>query len=189
MFSYSRSKNGFGYFYCKRQVCNDEIHTNSLKLVLSPWNIDKYTFVDENHVFFNKYPCLLSKDGKSSFSAEQLFLYEKARYHKLDVLQNQIVSCDECELTNLDKDIKITTEWYDKRIEIMQNVLKCKFEQCKQFRKELQGKDSIFICEKNERFWSCGLPKSLTTVTKSTQFPGQNQLDKLLENMNTQSNI
>jgi hypothetical protein len=37
MFSYTQSRNGFGYFYCKRMVCDDGIHTHPLALVLSPW--------------------------------------------------------------------------------------------------------------------------------------------------------
>jgi hypothetical protein len=37
-YSYKQLKTGFSYFYCKRKVLNDGIHTEPLDLVLSPFN-------------------------------------------------------------------------------------------------------------------------------------------------------
>ena len=37
MFTYSRQRVGFNYFYCKQKVKNDGIHTSPLDLVLSPF--------------------------------------------------------------------------------------------------------------------------------------------------------
>ena len=36
IFTYEQRRNGFTYFYCKRKVCEDGIHTEPLDIVLNP---------------------------------------------------------------------------------------------------------------------------------------------------------
>ena len=47
IFTYSQSKIGFNYFYCKRQVLMDGISTEPLEVTLTPW---------ENEVFLVEKP-------------------------------------------------------------------------------------------------------------------------------------
>ena len=39
MFTYSQTKIGFNYFYCKRRVQDDCITTKPLNITLSPWEV------------------------------------------------------------------------------------------------------------------------------------------------------
>ena len=48
-FTYQQTKGGLSYFYRKRQVMSDGIHTKPLNIALSPWPHRELEVVDENH--------------------------------------------------------------------------------------------------------------------------------------------
>ena len=49
IFTYQQSKGGLSYFYCKREVMADGIHTKPLNISLSPWRRRQVELVDETH--------------------------------------------------------------------------------------------------------------------------------------------
>ena len=49
IFTYQQSKGGLSYFYCKREVMADGIHTKPLKITLTPWSQRQLELVDETH--------------------------------------------------------------------------------------------------------------------------------------------
>ena len=49
IYTYQQSKTGLSYFYCKRQVQDDGIHTKPLDIVLSPWPDRQVDVVDDKH--------------------------------------------------------------------------------------------------------------------------------------------
>ena len=49
IYTYQQTKTGLSYFYCKRQVLNDGVHTKPLDIVLSPWPERQVDVVDANH--------------------------------------------------------------------------------------------------------------------------------------------
>ena len=49
IFTYQQSKGGLSYFYCKREVLPDGIHTKPLDITLSPWIPREVEIVDNTH--------------------------------------------------------------------------------------------------------------------------------------------
>ena len=49
IYTYQQSKGGLSYFYCKREVMNDGIHTKPLHITLTPWLPRDLEIVDQNH--------------------------------------------------------------------------------------------------------------------------------------------
>ena len=49
IYTYQQTKGGLGYFYCKREVMSDGIHTKPLNITLIPWPHREVEVVDKNH--------------------------------------------------------------------------------------------------------------------------------------------
>ena len=49
VYTYQQTKGGLSYFYCKREVLPDGIHTRPLTITLSPWPPREVEVVDQNH--------------------------------------------------------------------------------------------------------------------------------------------
>ena len=49
IYTYQQTKAGLGYFYCKREVMSDGIHTKPLDITLTPWPYREVEMVDKNH--------------------------------------------------------------------------------------------------------------------------------------------
>ena len=51
VYTYEQEKIGLSYFYCKRRVLLDGIHTEPLSITLCPWEVEpREIILDENHV-------------------------------------------------------------------------------------------------------------------------------------------
>ena len=49
IYTYQQTKGGLSYFYCKRKVMPDGVHTEPLDIILTPWPRREIEVVDENH--------------------------------------------------------------------------------------------------------------------------------------------
>ena len=49
IYTYEQQRSGISYFYCKRIVLSDGVHTKPLDVILSPWDDTKYDVVDATH--------------------------------------------------------------------------------------------------------------------------------------------
>ena len=49
IYTYQQSKAGLSYFYCKREVLQDGVHTRPLSITLTPWPPREVEVVDPNH--------------------------------------------------------------------------------------------------------------------------------------------
>ena len=58
IYTYQQSKGGLSYFYCKREVLPDGVHTKPLYITLTPWPPREVEVVDQNH------PWSLEKEHK-----------------------------------------------------------------------------------------------------------------------------
>ena len=61
LFTYEQRRAGIGNFYCKRELV-DNIHTKPLDLVLSPWEENQCTVIEEDELS-PEYPFQFSVDG------------------------------------------------------------------------------------------------------------------------------
>ena len=183
MFTYTQSRNGFGYFYCKREVSADGIHTKPLNMELTPWEDYNTLPFYGNKVLSNSYQHPIYKGSKWFHCNDQAFAYEKAIHHnQADLAQNVLDSENGFQSIQLVKHIILDTTWYDKRVDVMTDILKRKFESCEKFRIALQntGNQILVFADKYIKFWGCGLDHTMVKLTDPAKFPGQNQLGVLL---------
>lgn len=184
MFSYTQSKDGFGYFYCKREVCSNGINTVPLNVKLCPWpdhNIS--AFQGDKDPLSNMYFCEIHSEGKIWHSSEQFYLYKKAIHHDAhDIADKILQTSNGYQMKVISKDIKTKYSWYDIRVEVMEQILELKLENSLEFRRKLaNSNDKLLVySDKYDKFWGCGLEKSVACVTDPQKFPGQNQLGQLL---------
>ena len=139
MCTYDQTKIGFNYFYCKREVLEDGIHTKPLSLVLSPWKYDILLVNEMHKPLSNLYHCeLVSDSNQKFFSAEQFYLYLFAEFCGNDSLKEKLIQCSEAiELRSMLSEITEPKEWLDVKVEKMAYVLRHKFNQCVEFRNDL----------------------------------------------------
>lgn len=187
MFSYTQSKNGFGYFYCKREVHPNGIDTKPLGLTLCPWvDYNVLAFQGDKDPLSNMYPCKIHYEGKTWHSSEQIYLYKKAKHHDAHDIADRIEqSRNGYQAKKISKNIQTKYSWYDVRVEAMEQILEMKYRQCDRFKEALRASGNKLLVEANkyDKFWGSGLDKNLVFLTDPKQFPGQNQLGQLLMNL------
>ena len=49
IYTYEQTKGGLSYFYCKRMVMDDGIHTKPLNITLTPWPLRQLEVVEKDH--------------------------------------------------------------------------------------------------------------------------------------------
>ena len=71
MYTYEEKRQGLSYFYCKRKVSADGVHTSPLAITLSPWGESKVDIIDDTHPWSLTTPRDLHINGRqySSLSA------------------------------------------------------------------------------------------------------------------------
>ena len=62
--TYEQTKRALSYFYCKRRVLDDGIHTKPLNIVLCSWPDKNYDTVDSNHTWSLTKPLVLCANQK-----------------------------------------------------------------------------------------------------------------------------
>ena len=78
IYTYEQQKSGLAYFYCKREVLQDGIHTQPLKITLSPWKTQVLDIVGENHPW--------------SMTKQQPFVLNGVTYHTLAAVCQEAMS-------------------------------------------------------------------------------------------------
>ena len=63
MYTYEQERTGVSWFYCKRQVLEDGVHTVPLDITLSPWDQRDVMVVGEDHEWSLSAPRELIVDG------------------------------------------------------------------------------------------------------------------------------
>ena len=186
MFTYTQRRDGFGYFYCKREVCEDGVNTNPIDMILSPWPDYNVSIFSEKHPLSNSYYQPIMKNARQFHCIDQAFAYEKAIHHNESEISREVLECENgIDCIKLVKDIKLNEMWYDRIIEVMTNLLQLKFNRCKQFRNQLlnSGNKMFVNANKCDKFWGCGLDSTIAELTSPKKYPGQNQLGLLLSDL------
>lgn len=185
--TYEQTKKGFTYFYVKRQVQQDGVHTQPLSIVLNPLNNDHIIYIDGHSPLSNHHTTCI-KNGFDEFEhdilsfhcAEQMYLYVMADFHSNIPLQDEIKETSN-PFSFLSKKFEIEIEdgWYlicdDKMFEIL--LLKWLWDSS--FREALDNDKTLIVCGR-EGYWTCGLSLRLARVTKESEYPGNNRLGQML---------
>ena len=184
MFTYSQTRVGFNYFYCKRKILNDGIHTSPLDLVLSPWpDFNRHVFVYKPHdPLCNAHPFTLTVRNLNFVSVDHYLVFSLVKFHQgeeqASVVQGETTWS---QIVKYKKDINVTLSWYVKLEELLEDVLNLKYDQCQAFKNSLVSLHTVEIVYADvDRFLGCGMPYKVAVLTPSQKYPGRNILGNIL---------
>ena len=149
MFTYSQTKIGFNYFYCKREVQDDGITTRPSNITLSPWERDTLVVSEVQDPLSNLYYSHMRVHALSYHSIEQMFYHLLAKHYKNDTLSETILKeTDPLNVfSHLDQTFISKTRNELIKKDIMQLCVSEKFRQCQTFQDRLESVNgkAIFI--------------------------------------------
>lgn len=187
MYTYTQSRVGFSYFYCKREVLPDGVRTKPLNITLSPWNLQERVIFDgEWEPFSPNYKYRLIYDGKEFYSSEQMFNYRCALSHNRIYICNGIESCvNSHELNRCMKKFKMSPRWLEIRNEIMMEIITLKMRQVNEVRQALSqsiSKPLVYAC-RNDCYWGVGVSKRVAMILSEEEYHGRNSLGLFWEDV------
>ena len=179
IYSYQQERSGFSYFYCKRKLLNDGINTAPLDLTLCPWP-DYNTFCfDAWHPLGMFFSCKIMCEEQCFSSASHLLVYKKAIFHEQQDIAKAVFSIPSAlQVNKLGETIEATSEWYDKRDEILLSILKLKTLHVLDTLRQSRGKYLVYT-DAFDRYLGCGLRKPVAILTNPKQFSGKNKVGEL----------
>ena len=187
MFTYTQERVGFNYYYCKRKVEDDGIHTSPLDLTLTPWpDFNRYTFEsDPFNPLCNSFACPLQIENLDFLSVDHFLTFSLVKFHQGEeqalAVQQEI---SPAEIAKSEIDISVKLAWYVDLEKVLKIALDRKFDQCQEFRNALDSivSDEIVFADTNSQL-GCGMSYDVSILTDSKKFPGRNQLGEMLTSL------
>ena len=138
---------------------------------------DKVYFHGETDILSNFYACTIHFDNWDFGSAEHLYQYCKALFHKdfdkaddISKARNAVIA------KRVSKKINVCQKWHEHKFEVMKKILRVKSDQCKEFRERLlETGQRPLIHDLPDPVWGWGVTGS-----------GQNKNGKLLEELRSE---
>ena len=187
--TYKQTRKGFNFYYDKREVLPDGIHTRPLKMTLNPWeDYNMKVLKAEEDCLSNDYSCVMLKHDHIFTSCTQLYFYEMALYHDnaciaSDILQAKTIK----KIISLSKTIRPKTSWYLDRDEIMHSIVWMKINNIKRrVILELQQSKGKLIVNPghiSHSYFTCGLSRKMAEITPPSQFPGTDMMSVFWEKL------
>ena len=163
IYTYTQSKKGFEYFYCKRLVQSDGIHTEPLNVVICPYkDFNMYSF-DSDSVLGLSSPAYIKKYDIVFKTVWDLYEYERCLFHN----------------KNVGDEFSTDYTWWDVKDKIMLEILLLLWEKCDLVKEIVDCKNNFVYCVKNDNYWGCGFDQRLVHITDPKKQPGQNKLGQL----------
>lgn len=130
----------------------------------------------------NLFPCEIRCDGLCFSSLEQAYQYRRAIHHmQFNTAQLILYQDDPYDIMAQMKDFRDDHNWLNKRVSIMEELVKHKAEQVDIFKETLKRTADLSLVENTwNGFWGSGCAW-LAGAVWYKQFTGQNQLGLLLE--------
>ncbi len=122
--------------------------------------------------------------GRQCSTAEQAWVYYKAKENKLDTYAEEALNCAHAgkafQLSRRMAD-KLQPGWDNYNMEVMETILIHKAEQCPEFQEALResGQKLLAHCVP-DKYWGTGLSDVHTMHTNPTHWPGDNAMGNLL---------
>ena len=167
--------------------------TEALQDTIRPREVCEKVLPDTNtHLFFgclspfsNWYPATFKVEGRSYNSAEQFYMFEKARFAKDPEIARKILeSTDGRTAKRLGNQLKMDQKlWLStKAQQVMKEALVQKFKQNKALWDILQGTKGYTLaeCNPSDKTWGTGLSLRSEQVLNASAWPGKSLLGKLL---------
>ena len=180
MVTYELRKVAFSYFYCKREVLADGIHTRPLNIMLNPINLGQQTLIDYNSCLSIHYEEQHMYDDLSFNSLYHVFAYRQAQFHEQHELMDEIFGrTNHWSLREKVKSLENSIEWSEVRYCNMFALLLDRWLQSEMFRECLARANNFIVCGR-DRYWCSGVPYNVAIYYKPGQYPGLNKLGDLL---------
>lgn len=130
----------------------------------------------------NLYPCTIKRNGLNYKSAEHAFQHSKAVVCKDFVHAKAIlIEPSPFDVMAIGKAIDVTSEWSACQLDEMACILRLKMDQVPVFSTLLKSTDRCHLVENSRStFWGAGTPYNSELIFRRN-YPGQNRLGKLLE--------
>lgn len=141
-----------------------------------------YAFNGGGNKLSNFFKCDLNIQGQIFTSSEQLFQWRKAIFHgEEDKAQEILVMEKPLEIKRLGDKVKQSDKWIGCRTKVMEEVLKCKIDQCDVMRDELiKSGNKMLVEATRDSYWGSGLSREETMNTDSENWQGKNVVGKIL---------
>ena len=191
MYTYTQKRVGFNYFYCKRRVLDDGIHTTPLNLVLSPWpEYNRHIFQDKpNSPLCNSYRFDLEMDGLRFISVDHFLVFSLVKFH-LGEEPSTIVQVETSwyEICKHKNNVNIKLSWYSELSKVLEAALRSKYTKCEDFKNALDNVegDEIIFADK-DTILGCGMQYNVAVLVPSKKYPGQNMLGSLLASLKSEN--
>lgn len=130
----------------------------------------------------NLFPGEIRCDGLCFSSLEQAYHYRRAIHHmQFNTAQLILYQDDPYDIMAQMKDFHDNHEWLNKRMEVMEELVRFKADQVPIFKDALKSSCNLSLVENTwNGFWGSGCPW-LAGAVWVKQFKGQNQMGLLLE--------
>ena len=136
----------------------------------------------------NFYPCNVNVYDRTFDSSEQAYQWRFIQHLGRDDLAEEILTA-----TTAAKAKEVASRvprhlhgtWHDVKLDIMNEILRAKVRCCPEFKTALiqSAEKELAEAVRYDRFWSCGLSTRDATLTKSSFYPGENNLGRILEDI------
>ena len=147
-------------------------------------------FKGERNPMSNFFPVIIQWDDQLFPTSEHVFQYQKAlSLEHFDIADRIIEAKTPYEAKKLGDSIyqdpsTDLTPWERVKEDVMYEILSLKYSTCAEFRSKLLGtKNKAIVEATNNRFWASGLTPSETVNTPKMNWPGENRLGQLLEEL------
>ena len=141
-------------------------------------------FKHPNNVLINYYPCDIKLDGQEFRGAEHCYLWHTCTdLMELELAERVFSASTPEEAKRISTELgtqKNLTDWDNKKIDIMRNILLAKLDSCNLYRNVLlKSGDKILVESTKDKFWGSNISHFLVKITDPIYYPGENQLERL----------
>ena len=133
-------------------------------------------------VLSNFYRCDIQYQGKNYPSVEHGYQHTKAKTLGFNDTAVKILNASTArDAKIISKDIPDDEAWDIVKVDVMTDLLKIKLDSCPEFKEAIiQTGDSVLAEATGDLFWASGLSPDLTICTWPSNYPGRNELGKLM---------
>ena len=138
----------------------------------------------------NRYPCKVQFKGHTFNSSEQAYQWAKADFCQDDAAASKLLfTTSPRDAKDLGSEIKglRDTDWDQKKNGIMEEILRNKFRDNKDLKKQLLDTKDIILAEASrDRHWAVGLPINSADLFITKKWTGHNWLGRILAGVRTE---
>ena len=133
----------------------------------------------------NFYPCNVNVYDRTFDSSEQAYQWCFIQHLGRDDLAEKILTAAKAKEVASRVPQHLHGTWHDVKLDIMNEILRAKVRCCPEFKTALiqSAEKELVEAVRSDRFWSCGLSPRDATLTKSSFYPGENNLGRILEDI------